>query len=48
MQKFGANFGAKISKKYPFLEFSAGHADCLGLAVEPKLWEKIKFENEKR
>ena len=40
----------KIFKKYPPQDLSAGlcgHADCLGLAVEPKIWEKIEFENER-
>ena len=39
----------KFFKKYPPQDLSAslcGHAGCLGLAVEPKLWEKIEFENE--
>ena len=39
----------KFFKKYPLRNFSAslcGHAGCLGLAVEPKLWEKIEFEIE--
>ena len=37
-------------KKYPPQDLSAGlsgHAGCLGLAVEPKLWEKIELENER-
>ena len=40
----------KFFKKCPPLDLSAGlcgHAGGLGLAVEPKLWEKIEFENER-
>ena len=40
----------KFFKKYPPQDLSAGlcgHAGCLGLAVEPKIWEKIDFENER-
>ena len=40
----------KFFKKYPPQDLSAGlcgHAGCLGLAVEPKIWEKIEFENER-
>ena len=44
------NLDQKCFKKYPPQDFSAGlcgHAGCLDLAVEPKLWEKIEFENER-
>ena len=37
----------KLFRKYPPKDWSAGlcgHAGCLGLAVEPKLWEKSNFK----
>ena len=40
----------KFSKSIPTFDFSAdlcSQADCLGLAVEPKIWEKIEFENKR-
>ena len=39
----------KFFQKYPPQDLNAGasgHAGCLGLAAELKLWEKIEFENE--
>ena len=37
-------------QKVPPWDFSAGlcgHAGYLGIAVEPKIWEKIEFETER-
>ena len=45
-----ANFGPKFFQIIPPQDLSAGlcgHAGYLGLAVEPKLWDKIEFENER-